>query len=186
MSGEFTVNVGLCGFGTVGQGVWKHLAAARPELNARLGVRLELVGVAVRDRRKIRAVRVPAGKLSTDPLALATSPEVAIVCELMGGTGVARDVTLAALKRGKIVVSANKALICDHGAEIFATARRHGGHFLFEASVAGGIPIVKALREGLVANRFPCIHGILNGTCNYILTQMAAHGESYARVLADA
>jgi len=104
----------------------------------------------------------------------------------MGGTGLARQVTLAALRRGKIVVSANKALICDHGAEIFETARRHGGHFLFEASVAGGIPIIKALREGLVANRFPCIHGILNGTCNYILTQMAALGASYERVLAEA
>jgi homoserine dehydrogenase len=119
-------------------------------------------------------------------MSVATDPEIQLVCELMGGTGLAREVTLAALRRGKVVVSANKALICSHGAEIFETARRHGGHFLFEASVAGGIPIIKALREGLVANRFPCIHGILNGTCNYILTQMAALGASYERVLAEA
>jgi homoserine dehydrogenase len=104
----------------------------------------------------------------------------------MGGTGLAREVTLAALRLGKVVVSANKALICEHGSEILATARRHGGHFLFEASVAGGIPIIKALREGLVANRFPRIYGILNGTCNYILTRMKEQGAPYAEVLADA
>src|SRR5258706_11010084 len=104
----------------------------------------------------------------------------------MGGTTLARDVTLAALGCGKVVVSANKALICEHGAEIFATARRHGGHFFFEASVAGGIPIIKALREGLVANRFPLIYGILNGTCNYILTQMEDQDAPYPGVLAEA
>ncbi len=142
--------------------------------------------MAVRERRKARPVRIPAAKLTTDALAVATDPRIDIVCELIGGTGLARQVTLAALKRGKIVISANKALICECGAEIFACARRHGGHFLFEASVAGGIPIIKALREGLVANRFPRIYGILNGTCNYILTQMEALGAPYARVLAEA
>jgi homoserine dehydrogenase len=124
--------------------------------------------------------------LGTDPLAIARDPAVPVVCELMGGTGLAREVTLAALRLGKVVVSANKALICEHGSEILATARRHGGHFLFEASVAGGIPIIKALREGLVANRFPRIYGILNGTCNYILTRMKEQGAPYAEVLADA
>ncbi len=104
----------------------------------------------------------------------------------MGGTGIAREVTLAALSRGKIVVSANKALICAHGAEIFAAARRDGGHFLFEASVAGGIPLIKAVREGLVANRFPRIYGILNGTCNYILTKMEELDAPYASVLGEA
>ena len=94
--------------------------------------------------------------------------------------------TLAALAAGKVVISANKALICAHGAEIFETARRHGGHFLFEASVAGGIPIIKALREGLVANRFPLIYGILNGTCNYILTQMEEQDAPYTAVLGEA
>jgi len=186
MSGRPTIRLGLCGFGTVGQGVWKHLERSRSALESRLGRRIEVTAVAVRDRRKARPVKIPAAKLTTDALAVATDPRIDIVCELIGGTGLARQVTLAALKRGKIVISANKALICEFGAEIFACARRHGGHFLFEASVAGGIPIIKALREGLVANRFPRIYGILNGTCNYILTQMEALGAPYARVLAEA
>lgn len=186
MSTPMIVNIGLCGFGTVGQGVWKHLSANRAELESRLGVRLNLVRAAVRDLRRARAVKIPRAKLCTDPLAIAQDPSIQIVCELMGGTTLARQVTLAALRQGKIVVSANKALICRHGEEIFATARRHGGHFFFEASVAGGIPIIKALREGLVANRFPRIYGILNGTCNYILTQMEDRDAPYAEVLADA
>jgi homoserine dehydrogenase len=181
-----TINIGLCGFGTVGQGVWKHLAANRAELESRLGVKLNLARAAVRDLGKARTVKVPASKLTADPLAIANDPSIHVVCELMGGTTLARQVTLAALRRGKIVVSANKALICEYGAEIFATAREHGGHFFFEASVAGGIPIIKALREGLVANRFPRIYGILNGTCNYILTQMEDRDAPYASVLADA
>ncbi len=186
MKGTPTVTLGICGLGTVGQGVWKHLQGSREDLTSRLGTRLVLKRAAVRSLRKRREVRIAPSLLTTDAMGIATDPGIQIVCELMGGTGLARQVTLAALRRGKIVVSANKALICDHGAEIFETARRHGGHFLFEASVAGGIPIIKALREGLVANRFPCIHGILNGTCNYILTQMAALGASYERVLAEA
>jgi homoserine dehydrogenase len=185
-AGVPVIAVGLCGFGTVGQGVAKHLQRSRAELEARLGVRLVVRRAAVRQMRKARGVRLPAGRLTTDALAIAVDPRIPIVCELMGGTGLARRVTLAALRRGKIVVSANKALICAHGAEIFAAARRHGGHFLFEASVAGGIPIIKAVREGLVANRFPRIYGILNGTCNYILTQMADRPAPYARVLAEA
>ncbi len=181
-----TIRIGLCGLGTVGQGVWKHLSANRSALEARLGVRIELAKAAVRDPRKVRTVNVPAGKLVADPLAIATDPSIDIVCELMGGTGLAKEVTLAALNRGKVVVSANKALLCEHGATVFAAARKGGGHFFFEASVAGGIPIIKALREGLVANRFKLIYGILNGTCNYILTRMAAEGAGYPQILADA
>ncbi|MGA3006839.1 MAG: homoserine dehydrogenase [Opitutaceae bacterium] len=186
MSEPFVINIGLCGLGTVGQGVWKHLSHARAGLEARLGVQLVLYRAAVRDKKKARAVKIPVSRLTTDAMAVATDPAVHIVCELIGGTGLARDVTLAALREGKIVVSANKALLCEHGAEIFATARKHGGYFLFEASVAGGIPIIKALREGLIANRFKLIYGILNGTCNYILTRMAQEGASYADILADA
>ena len=181
MTATAPLKIGLCGFGTVGQGVWKHLGRLRSEVGP-----LEIARVAVRDVRKRRAVRVPAGVLTGDALAVAADPGLPVVCELMGGTGAARQVTLAALSRGKIVVSANKALICAHGEEIFRAARRHGGHFLFEASVAGAIPVIKALREGLVGNRFPRIYGILNGTCNYILTRMAADGAPYARVLAEA
>ena len=186
MSKSAVINIGLCGLGTVGQGVWKHLTASRGPLEARLGVRLEFSRVAVRDPHKARAVEIPAARLTTDALAVATDSGVHIVCELIGGTGLAREVTLKALALGKIVVSANKALLCGHGAEIFAAARKGGGHYFFEGSVAGGVPIIKALREGLVANRFKLIYGILNGTCNYLLTRMEREGAAYADVLADA
>lgn len=181
-----TIRVGLCGGGVVGQGVVKHLRARGPELAARLGVALEIARVAVRDLGKKRDIELPADCLTTDALAVATDPTIQVVCELMGGTGRAREVVLEALSRGKIVVTANKALLCEHGAEVFAAARAGGGHVFFEASVAGGIPIIKAVREGLVANRFRLIYGILNGTCNYILTRMDREGASYEAVLAEA
>ena len=186
MTAARTIGIGLCGLGTVGQGVWKHFGRMRPELESRLGARIVLRRAAVRNPSRARGVSVPPSKLTGDAMAVATDPAIQIVCELIGGTGIAREVTLAALARGKIVVSANKALICAHGAEIFAAARRHGGHFLFEASVAGGIPLIKAVREGLVANRFPRIYGILNGTCNYILTRMEELDAPYASVLKEA
>src|SRR5882757_10044234 len=110
MSAPTTINIGLCGFGTVGQGVWKHLSANRAELESRLGVTLNLARAAVRDLKKPRDVKVPASKLTDDPLSIANDPAIQVVCELMGGTTLARQVTLAALKHGKIVVSANKAL----------------------------------------------------------------------------
>src|SRR5687767_5253924 len=135
MSEPLSFNIGLCGFGTVGQGVWKHLSANRAELESRLGVKLNLARVAVRDLKKLRGVKIPARVLSDDPLAIANDPSIHIVCELMGGTTLARKVTLAALKQGKVVVSANKALICGHGPEIIAAAQKDGGHFFFEASV---------------------------------------------------
>ena len=186
MTSARTINIGLCGLGTVGQGVWKHFGRMRSELETRLGAAIVLRRAAVRSLSRARGVRVPASRLTGDAMAVATDPNIDIVCELMGGTGIARDVTLAALSLGKVVVSANKALICAHGAEIFAAARRHGGHFLFEASVAGGIPLIKAVREGLVANRFPRIYGILNGTCNYILTKMEELDAPYLSVLREA
>ena len=181
-----SINIGICGLGTVGQGVWKHIEANRAALESRLGVTLNLARASVRDLKKKRSVRVAATKITLDPLSIATDPSIHIVCELIGGTTLAREVTLAALKSGKTVVSANKALLCKHGPELFAAARKHGGHFLFEASVAGGIPIIKALREGLVANRFKLIYGILNGTCNYILTRMEREGLPYPQILAEA
>lgn len=184
--GSKTIKIGFIGLGTVGQGVWKHIEGNRQRLESRLGARLELCRAAVRDIEKGRAVAIPVGKLTTDAVSVVTDPEIDIVCELMGGTGLARKLTLAALEGGKIVVSANKALLCEHGAEIFAAARKGGGHFLFEASVAGGIPIIKALREGLVANGFNLISGILNGTCNYILTRMEREGASFDSILGEA
>ncbi len=180
------INIGICGLGTVGQGVWKHIERARPELEARLGAQLVLARASVRDLEKKRAVRLKPAQLTTDPMSVATDPSIQIVCELIGGTTIARKVTLAALKLGKTVVSANKALLCAHGPELFNTARKHGGQFFFEASVAGGIPIIKALREGLVANRFRRIYGILNGTCNYILTRMEREGLAYPVILKEA
>lgn len=186
MSTLATVNIGICGLGTVGQGVWKHIESNRAALESRLGAKLVLARASVRDLAKKRSVKVPASRLTTDPLSIATDPSIHVVCELIGGTKLAREVTLAALRAGKTVVSANKALLCEHGPELFAAARKHGGHFFFEASVAGGIPIIKALREGLVANRFRLIYGILNGTCNYILTRMEREGLSYPEILKEA
>lgn len=180
------INIGICGLGTVGQGVWKHIERARTDLESRLGVRLVLARASVRDLKKKRTVKLPATKLTDDPLSIANDPSIQIVCELIGGTTLAKEVTLAALRAGKTVVSANKALICDHGPEVFATARKFGGHFYFEASVAGGVPIIKSISESLVANRFNRIYGILNGTCNYILTRMDREGLPYSQIIAEA
>lgn len=181
-----TIGVALLGLGTVGQGVWKHLAAKRADIEARLGVRLDLRGVAVSDTRRRRSVKVPRGKLTTDAARLVDDPKVHIVIELIGGTGAARRLVLRALRAGKTVITANKALLCEHGPEILAAARVHGGKLLFEGSVGGGIPIVKSLREGLVANRFDLIVGIVNGTSNYILTRMGEDGLDFEAALREA
>lgn len=186
MGSKASIKIGFIGLGTVGQGVWKHIERNTQRLESRLGARLELHRAAVRDLEKSRPVQIPAEKLTTDALSIVNDPEIAIVCELMGGTDEAKELTLQALRNGKIVVSANKALLCEHGKDIFGAAREGGGHYFFEASVAGGIPIIKALREGLVANRFKLIYGILNGTCNYILTRMAREGVAFDEVLGDA
>lgn len=180
------MRIGIAGLGTVGQGVWKHLRGRRAELEGRMACSYELVGASVRDLEKKRSVRVPAGRLTDDPMTLAIRPDIDVLCELMGGTRDALKVTRAALKSGKTVVTANKALLCHHGEELFALARASGAHIYFEASVAGGIPIIKALREGLVVNRFPLIYGILNGTCNYILTRMEREGKPFEEIVGDA
>ncbi|MEY4033359.1 MAG: hypothetical protein RL492_553 [Verrucomicrobiota bacterium] len=186
MSAPRTIGIGILGFGTVGQGVWKHLSEKQSDLESRLGVKLDLRKACVRDLKKKRAVKIAAAKLTKNPLEIIDDPKVHVVCELIGGTTKARELTLRALRAGKVVVSANKALLCEHGPEIFAAVRQHGGQFLFEASVAGGIPIIKAIREGLVANRFELIVGILNGTCNHILTRMGEDGLSFADALKEA
>lgn len=181
-----TIRIGIAGLGTVGQGVWKHVRGRRKELEAQAGCSLVLHRAAVRDLGRKRGIRLPAKALTDDAMALASDPEIDILCELMGGTDLARKVTEAALAAGKTVVTANKALLCEHGAELFALARHHDARIYFEASVAGGIPIIKALREGLVSNHFPLIYGILNGTCNYILTRMEREGRSFEDILGDA
>ena len=179
-----TFKIGFIGFGTVAGAVWKNLDGGR--LSARFGVDYELSKVCVRDLSKKRAVEIPPEKLTQNPYDIINDPEIDIVCELMGGTGAAFDYTIAALRNGKTVVSANKAVICARGEEIFAEAKKSKGSYFFEASVAGGVPIIKVLREGLVANRFPLIYGILNGTCNYILTRMERENAAYETILADA
>lgn len=185
-SDQRTIRIGLLGFGTVGQGVWKHLHNNRPALARRLGVDLEITRVGVRDLRKKRAVKIPRARLTTDLSSIVDDPRIDIVCELIGGVTTARELTTRALGLGKVVVTGNKALLCEHGAELFRLVQRGRGHYFFEASVAGGIPIIKVLREGLIANRFRLIYGILNGTCNYILTRMAREKRPFAEVLADA
>ncbi|EDY83920.1 Homoserine dehydrogenase, NAD binding domain family [Verrucomicrobiia bacterium DG1235] len=183
---ERVIKVGLCGFGVVGQGVFNHLRKREKLLSDQLGARVEVARIAVRDTSKKRDFEFDASMLTTDPVSIASDPEIDVVCELMGGTGLALEVTLAALKAGKIVVTANKALICDHGERLFTAAKEGGGQILFEASVAGGIPVIKAIKDGLVINRFSSIYGILNGTCNYILTRMTNEGASYEKILEEA
>jgi len=186
MSAPRTIGIGILGFGTVGQGVWKHLTDKKTDLESRLGVKIDLRKVALRDPKKSRAIKISKSKITKNAHEVIDDPHVHVVCELIGGTTKAREFTLRALNQGKVVVSANKALLCEHGPEIFKAMRKHGGQFLFEASVAGGIPIIKAIREGLAANRFELIVGILNGTCNHILTRMGEDGLSFADALKEA
>jgi homoserine dehydrogenase len=153
---------------------------------SRLGVELSVVKMAVRDVNKPRAVKIPASILTTDWQAVVNDPRVNLVVELMGGTTTARSVVLAALKLGKPVVTANKALLSAHGEELFEAAQKSGANLYYEASVAGGIPIIKVLREGLIGNRITRLYGIVNGTCNYILTRMKLEGADFGDVLADA
>ena len=178
--------IGFIGMGTVAQGVWKHMLNNRARMVSRLGAEYELSKACVRDVSKKRGVSIPKDKLVEDPYDIVNDPEIDIVCELMGGTTTALELTLAALENGKVVVSANKAVISEHGAQIFEAAQKSKGAYFFEASVAGGIPIIKVLCEGLVANRFSLIYGILNGTCNYILTRMERENATYESILKDA
>lgn len=180
------IKVGLCGFGVVGQGVFNHLGRKSAALANRVESKIEVARIAVRDTSKKRDFEYDPTILTSDPMSIATDPNIDIVCELMGGTSLAKEISLAALESGKTLVTANKALLCDHGPELFAAAEKGGGQILFEASVAGGIPVIKAIKEGLVVNSFSSIYGILNGTCNYMLTRMTNEGGSYEDILADA
>jgi homoserine dehydrogenase len=181
-----TVNLGLIGGGTVGGGVIRALRRNGALMTSRLGVELNLRRVAVRDPRKHRDLALPRGVLTDDWSEAVNDPSVHVVVELCGGTTVARDMVLTALKLGKPVVTANKALLSAHGPELFETAARHGANLYYEASVAGGIPIIKVLRESLVGNRVVSLHGIVNGTCNYILTRMKLEGIEFGEALAEA
>ena len=180
------VNLGIIGGGTVGGGVYQAVQRNGALMASRLGVSLNVRRVAVRDLKKARAVSFPAGLITADWRSVVADPEVDLIVELMGGTTTARQVVLAALKLGKPVVTANKALLSAHGEELFAAAQQHRTNLYYEASVAGGIPIIKVLREGLVGNRITRLFGIVNGTCNYILSRMKEEGADFAAALADA
>lgn len=178
------IKIGIIGFGTVGAGVAANILANSDVIASRAGVKLILAKVADLDITTDRGVRIPEGVLTTD--AAEAIREADIVVELVGGTTVAKKFILDAIRAGKPVVTANKALLALHGEEIFSAAEAAGVDVYYEASVAGGIPIIKALREGLVSNRIHRIYGIMNGTCNYILTRMENEGADFNTVLADA
>ena len=180
------VKLGIVGGGTVGSGVYEALQRNGVLMSSRLGVGLETVRVAVRDLKKNRAAKIPRALLTADWREVVCDPEVNVVAELIGGTTVAREVILTALKLGKPVVTANKALLSAHGEELFSAASQSGTNLYYEASVAGGIPIIKTLREGFVGNRISALYGIVNGTCNYILTRMKLEGADFSAVLTDA
>jgi homoserine dehydrogenase len=180
------VTVGLLGLGTVGAGVWQLLQGDRDRDWRCAGRPLQVKWVAVRDASRPRTVSVPPGVLTTDARRVVEDPKVDLVVETIGGTTAARDLVLAALAAGKDVVTANKALLAEHGPEVFAAARRHGRAIGFEASVGGGIPIIQAIQVGLAANRIEAISAIVNGTCNFILSAMSREGLSYEAALAQA
>ncbi len=180
------VNIGLLGLGTVGGGVISVLRRNAGEITRRAGRGIRISRAAARSPDKERAFDTGDIAVTNDPLAVVNDPEVEIVCELMGGIEPARELILQAIANDKHVVTANKALIALHGNEIFAAAQKQGVMVAFEAAVAGGIPIIKALREGLSGNHIVEVTGIINGTSNYILSQMRETGRDFASILAEA
>ncbi|MBQ7402136.1 MAG: homoserine dehydrogenase [Lentisphaeria bacterium] len=178
------LGVGIIGFGIVGAGVAQCLLENGDVIARRDGVKLVLKRVADLDITTDRGVKIPDGVLTTN--AMEAIEECDIIVELVGGTTIAKTFILEALKRGKPVVTANKALLAKYGEEIFAEAEKTGTDVYYEASVGGGIPIIKSLREGFAGNRILRMYGILNGTCNYILTRMERTGEDFDAVLKDA
>ena len=180
------INLGMIGGGTVGSGVFHAWQKNGGLMAARLGVKLVFRKIAVKAFDEPRPYPISRSLMTTDWQEVVNDPQIQVVIELVGGCGIARTMILAALEKGKTVITANKALLSAHGPELFAAAAKHGSNLYFEASVCGGIPIIKSLREGFVANQFPAIYGIVNGTCNYILSRMKAEGAEFADVLADA
>ncbi len=180
------IGVGILGFGTVGAGVADGLVKHRQVMSARLGVDVKLVKIADLDITTDRGVKIPEGVLTTDAASVIADPQVQIIVETIGGTGIAKKFVLDAIAAKKSVVTANKKLLAECGAEIFDAAAANGVDIYFGASVGGGIPVIRVLREGLAGNEIETIHGILNGTCNYILTRMENEGLPFDEVLADA
>ncbi len=180
------IGVGILGFGTVGAGVADGLLRNRETFAKRLGVDVVLKRIADLDIVRDRGVAVPQEVLTTDAMEAINDPEVQIIVELIGGTGIAKQLILSAIAAGKNVVTANKKLLSESGREIFEAAAQAGVDIYFGAAVGGGIPIIRSLREGLAGNEIESMKGILNGTCNYILTRMIREGAAFAQVLADA
>jgi len=180
------VNLGMIGGGTVGSGVFHALQLNGELMSSRIGVRVKVQKVAVKAFDEPRPYPIPESLMTTDWQEVVSDSEVDIVIELVGGTTLARTIILAALKLGKPVITANKALLSAHGEELFAAASQFGTNLYYEASVCGGIPIIKSLREGFVGNRITHLYGIVNGTCNYILTRMKLEGADFNAVLKDA
>ncbi len=180
------VNLGMIGGGTVGSGVFHALQMNRELMASRIGVGVNVRSVAVKAFDEPRPYVIPKSVMTTDWESVVNDSEVHVVAELAGGTGIARTMVLTALKLGKPVITANKALLSAHGEGLFAVARQYGTNLYYEASVCGGIPIIKALREGFVGNRITHLYGIVNGTCNYILTRMKHEGADFDTVLKDA
>ena len=180
------IKVGLLGIGTVGSGVFNVLQRNQEEILRRAGRGIEIAMVADLDTARAKAVVGEGVQVVSDARAVLARPDIDIVIELIGGSGIARQLVMQAIEAGKHVVTANKALLAVHGTEIFAAAHRKGVMVAFEAAVAGGIPIIKALREGLTANRIEWIAGIINGTTNFILSEMRDKGLAFGVVLKEA
>ncbi len=180
------INVGMIGLGTVGSGALRILRDNAELIQKRVGVPIEVTKIAVRDLKRDRGFKLAPGVLTDSPSAVVDDPAVDIVVELIGGYEPAKELILTAIARGKHIVTANKALLAAHGAEIQEAARRAGATIGFEGSVGGGIPIIKALKEALAANRILSIYGIINGTSNYILSKMTDEERPFADVLAEA
>ncbi len=178
--------IGLAGMGNVGAGVYKHLLQNRALLQQRLGYELAIKRIAVRDPGRARGMDVPSKLLTTDWRQLLEDPSIQIITELMGQKQESLDLILGAIERKKVVVTGNKALLAEHGKEIFEAAYKYKVPVFFEAAVGGGIPIIKAIREGFIANHIQSVHGIVNGTSNFILTQMTENGSGFQEALAQA
>ena len=180
------INVGIIGFGTVGTGTAKILLENKDVISQRTGFDINLKKIADLDIKKSRGIKLPEGILTTNADDILNDPEINIVIELIGGIHPAKELILRAIRNNKHVVTANKALIATEGNEILAEAEKHGVEIGFEASVAGGIPIIKIIKEGLVANRILAVYGIINGTSNYILTKMTDEGIEFSDALKEA
>jgi homoserine dehydrogenase len=183
---EEPIGIGLAGLGNVGAGVYKHLLLNRALLRERTGLNVEVRRIAVRDVPRRAAEGFPEKLLTNQWWEMVADPAVQIVVEVMGRKEESLQLILGAIAHGKIVVTANKALLAEHGQEIFDAATKHGVPVFYEAAVAGGIPIIKCLREALIGNHIDSIHGIINGTSNYILTRMNDAGLSFEEALAEA